>query len=232
MKCANVNAVSTVDVIQAIKGRYSARDFLEKPVSNDTLLAILDAARFSPSGVNTQPWKVIITSDNARKKLGDAIIQAKNANIPENPDYDYYPSEWVEPYKTRRKECGLALYSSLNIQIHEKEKRIAAWYRNYYFFHAPVGLIIHMDRFMSTGSWIDIGMFIQNILLSARAFGLECCPQAAMAEYPDIVRSILNIPNDQKIVCGIAIGYADLSKPVNNYRTARETVESFIRYVD
>lgn len=141
-----------MSVSKAIMGRHSTRAFLDKPVSPEIISQILEIARFAPSGVNTQPWQVVAVTKEYQKRIGDAIVQARDSGIPENPDYHYYPTEWVEPYKSRRKACGLALYSSLHIEMHEKEKRKIAWYRNYYFFGAPAGLLFFLDRNLEKGS--------------------------------------------------------------------------------
>ncbi|MGD9592994.1 MAG: nitroreductase [Candidatus Berkiella sp.] len=226
-KDASSSDATELDVIAAIRDRRSVRAFLNQAVPTDTIHKILEAARFAPSGVNTQPWHVAIIGPKHREKISAAIVKARTNNVPENPDYQYYPTEWVEPYKSRRKACGLALYGALNIAIDDKEKRKAQWYRNYYFFHAPVALIFYIDANMHKGSWMDMGMFIQNVMLSARGFGLETCPQAALAEYPDIIRDHLNLPKSMHIVCGMALGYADWSAPVNQYRTDREEVSTF-----
>ena len=126
-----------LDVHTAIRDRRSVRAFLDKPVPAPLINEILDLARWAPSGVNTQPWKVAILGEATRKMIASKIIDAKNHNIPENPDYHYYPTEWVEPYKSRRKACGLALYGALNIAIGETEKRKVQWYKNYSFFTFP-----------------------------------------------------------------------------------------------
>lgn len=216
-----------LDVITTIRNRQSIRAFLNKEVPYEIISAILEAARFAPSGVNTQPWKVAVLGPLSRQKISHAILQARENQVPENPDYDYYPTEWVDPYKSRRKACGLALYSALNIDKEDTEKRKAQWYRNYTFFDAPVALIFYIDANLQKGSWMDMGMFIQNVMLAARGMGLETCPQAALAEYPDIIRQHTQISAQYHIVCGMALGYADWSAPVNQYRTVREEVEAF-----
>ena len=221
-----------LDVISAIRDRRSVRAFLSTEVSPDILTKILDMAKWGPSGVNTQPWQVAVLGPKLRQSLSDAIIKAREDNVPENPDYDYYPKTWEEPYKSRRKACGLALYSSLNIQIDEVEKRKAQWYRNYHFFDAPVGLIFYLEAKLCKGSWMDTAMFIQNVMLAARAFGLETCAQASMAEYPGIVREHLKLTSDYHIVCGMSMGYADWSAPVNQYRTTRLEVDQFTTWFD
>ncbi len=220
------------EVITAIRDRQSVRAFIEKDVPKELLTKILDTARFAPSGVNTQPWHVAVLGPKHRQLISQAIIEARDKQIPENPDYQYYPDEWFEPYKSRRKACGLALYSALDIQINETEKRKKQWYRNYSFFDAPIALIFYLDGRLCKGSWMDMGMFIQNVMICARGVGLETCPQAALAEYPNIIREHLNIPDSMHIVCGMALGYADWSHPINQYRTTREEVESFTVFHD
>ena len=219
-----------MDVITAIKERRSVRGFLDKPIANELLIQILEAARWAPSGVNTQPWEVAVLGSQIRTKISQEIIQARNASKPENPDYHYYPTEWFEPYKSRRKACGMALYGALNIERGDTEKRKVQWYKNYTFFGAPCALIIYLNGKLCKGSWMDVGMFIQSVMLAARGYGIEACPQAALAEYPDIIRSLLDISPEYHIVCGISLGYADWSIPENQYRTEREAVESFTKW--
>jgi len=221
-----------MEVIQAIKARHSVRAFEKRPVSPDLIKKILDAARYAPSGVNTQPWHVAVLYEKSLKQLGDRILTARAAGTAPNPDYQYYPREWFEPFKTRRLICGKALYGALNIDRKEPEKRLEQWNKNYRFFGAPVGLIVFINQAMQTGSWLDLGMFIQNILLAAEGLDLGTCAQAALAEHPDIVRETLKINEPWSVVCGIAIGYEDKKDPVNQYRTEREDVESFTLWYD
>lgn len=221
-----------LDVINSIVERRSIRAFLSKEVPQSLIIDILNVARFAPSGVNTQPWHVAILGPKTREKITTEIIQLRDANVPENPDYHYYPTEWHEPYKSRRKACGMALYGALNIEISDKEGRKEQWYKNYQFFGAPVALIFYLEAALRKGSWMDMGMFIQNVMLSARAYGLETCPQAALAEYPDVIRQHLNLDASMHIVCGMAMGYADWSHPVNQYRTSRESAQSFTSWHD
>ncbi len=223
---------SSIDVITALRERRSVRAFLSKEVPAESISRILEAARFAPSGVNTQPWKVAVLGPLHRQNISQDIINARENGTTENPDYHYYPTEWEEPYKSRRKACGLALYSALSIKKDDTEQRKAQWYRNYVFFNAPVALIFYIDAKLCKGSWMDMGMFIQNVMLSARGFGLETCPQAALAEYPDIVRNHLNISAAHHIVCGMALGYADWSHPINQYRTERTEVPFFTQWYD
>jgi nitroreductase len=221
-----------MDVIQAIKSRHSVRAFQNKPVSPEIIRQILDAARYAPSAVNTQPWHVAVLQQQTLTVLGDKILAARAAGVESNPDYQYYPHDWFEPFKTRRIACGQALYGALGIDRKDTDRRLEQWNRNYRFFGAPVGLMVFINQSLETGSWMDLGMFIDNIMLAARQFELGTCPQAALAEHPDIVREVLAIAEPWSVVCGIALGYPDEDAPVNQYRTTRENVDNFTLWYD
>ncbi|MEY3182885.1 MAG: hypothetical protein RLZ35_870 [Pseudomonadota bacterium] len=217
-----------MEVLSTILHRQSVRAFLEKPVTALQVRKIFNAAKWAPSGVNTQPWRVVALSGKQKDLLSAQLLEVFDKKVSARPDYHYYPSEWVEPYKSRRKACGLALYSALGIQLGEDEKRHAAWRRNYLFFGAPVGLLFFIDKRLEKGSWLDMGLFLQNIMLAARGMGLETCSQASLAEYPDIIRQFLDISADWSVVCGMALGYADWDHPINQYRTTREAEQTFL----
>jgi nitroreductase len=221
-----------MDVLEAMRGRKSTRAYLDKPVVRTTVESILDAARWAPSGVDSQPWKVAVVTGTTKERISSDLLAARTAKQPENPDYAYYPSAWQEPYKSRRKATGLALYRALNIGKDDPLARLKAWNNNYRFFGAPAGLLFFVDRALAHGAWVDMGMFIENVMLAARAHGLDTCPQASLAEYPDIVRGILNFPNTHALVCGMALGYADANAPANSYRTEREPVNAFTTWHD
>ena len=221
-----------MDVLEAMRGRKSMRAYLDQPVTRATIESIFDAARWAPSGVNCQPWQVAVVTGTTKTRISEALLAARKARQPENPDYAYYPKDWQEPYKSRRKATGLALYQALNIGKDDAFARLKAWNGNYHFFGAPAGLLFFVDRALSQGAWVDMGMFIENVMLAARAHGLETCPQASLAEYPDIVRGILAIPATRALVCGMALGYADAGAPVNSYRTEREPVSAFTTWHD
>jgi len=221
-----------MNVIDAITQRHSVRAFLDRSVPVEAIRAILEAARHAPSGVNTQPWNVAVVMGRTKHRLGEALIAAREAGQAENPDYPYYPETWHDPWSARRKACGLALYKALGISRGDTEGRKKAWYRNYRFFDAPVGLIFHMHRDFRTGSFLDMGMFMENVMLAALEHDLGTCPQASLAEYPDIVRDILGLPSEQVIVCGMAMVYPDPNHPVNRYRLNREPVDAFTSWHD
>ncbi|MEZ5536851.1 MAG: nitroreductase [Thiolinea sp.] len=220
-----------MNVSEAIKNRKSVRAFLDKAVSRETIEAILDTARWAPSGVNTQPWSVFVLSGEKMTALQEQIVERFLSGAKGSMDYHYYPEEWGEPYTTRRKECGIALYGALDIKREDKQRRMDQWIANYRAFGAPVMLFFTIDKHMETGSYMDYGMFLQSVMLAALDHGLTTCPQAALGEYPDLVREYLGLDENQVIVCGMALGYEDTGAPVNNYRTVREEVGSFVTFV-
>lgn len=219
-----------MDILQAIEKRASTRAFLNREVSRETIQSIMNVARWAPSGTNTQPWHVAVLQGQVKQQLSHDIITARQAGVPENPDYQYYTNELFEPYKTRRKECGIALYQALDIKREDTVRRQEVWENNYRFFDAPIGLIFYMDKRLEKGSWLDLGMFIQNVMLAAMEYGLATCPQAALAEYPDLVRKHLDLTQDWNIVCGMSLGYPDSSAAVNSYRTSRISVSEFVKF--
>jgi len=221
-----------MEVIEAIRGRASTRAFLDQPVDKEVIQEILDVARWSPSGANTQPWQVAVVTGEAKRKLGDAMVEACVERREVNSDYNYYADRFPEVYRERQVACGYALYSALGIERSDREARMEQWLRNFHGFGAPTELLFFLDSVLAKGSWIDIGLFLQSVMLAARSYGLETCPQASFADYPDIVREHLGYPESTLVVCGVAIGYPDPSDPVNNYRTERDPVEGFTRWLD
>lgn len=224
-----------MNVLEAIKSRVSTRAFLEQDVSKATIEDILGAARWAPSGTNTQPWNVAVLSGSAKAELCEKMAAKFTAHETGTPDYHYYTvGKLVEPYRTRRFNCGMALYGALGIAREDRTAREAAWLRNYHAFSAPVMLLFFIDKFLEKGSWLDYGMFLENIMLAALEYGLATCPQQALAEYPDLVRDYLGTDYQDKIlICGMALGYADTKAAINNYRTEREDVVNFTRwYID
>lgn len=221
-----------MDALDAIRQRFSARAYLPRPVGRAIVESVLDTARWAPSGVNIQPWKVTVVTGEAKEKLSEVLLAAKKSGVKEEPDYQYYPAKWEEPYASRRKESGLALYRALGIGKDDHEKRMEAWLSNYSFFGAPVGLLFFIDKRLERGSWLDLGMFMQNVMVSAKAHGLDTCPQASFAEFPSTIRKTLEVPETFALACGMAMGYADMTAVVNSYRTKKEPVESFMTWLE
>lgn len=220
-----------MDVTTALTRRSSTRAFLDRPVSDEQVRAVLDAARWAPSGVNIQPWQVAVVRGATKQKLAEALIAAR-AGGPAHPDYQYYPAQWFDPFKERRKQCGLALYQALEIRREDTDRQREAWNNNYRFFGAPVGLLLFLDRRLGQGAWIDMGMFMQSIMLAAQDQGLATCPQASLGEYPDVVRNLLGMDENLALLGGVALGYADPDAAVNRYRTEREPVDAFTRWYE
>jgi nitroreductase len=219
----------------AITSRRSIRAYLDTPVAREDIEAILEVAARAPSGTNTQPWKVHVLTGGARERLGEAILAAYRdpARAQEHTEeYAYYPREWVSPFIDRRRKVGWDLYALLGLTRDNKTGMAAQHGRNYVFFDAPVGLIFTIDRVMEQGSWLDYGMFLQNIMVAARARGLDTCPQAAFTQFHRIVAEQLGLPPNQMLVCGMALGYADPARVENTLVTQREPVSSFAHFID
>lgn len=219
-----------MDVLQAMETRRSIRGFLPTPVPRATVEAILRAAARAPSGSNIQPWRVRVTMGAEKARLSAALRAAHDAGVPAAREYQYYPRTWREPYLARRRATGWGLYSLLGIGKADKARMHAQHGRNYDFFGAPVGLFVTLDRDLEQGSWVDCGMFLQNVMLAARGFGLDTCPQAAFCDHHAIVGRELSIPPEQIMVCGMALGYADPDEPANRLVTEREPLEAFVTF--
>src|SRR5690606_11321070 len=215
-------------VRNAITSRKSTRAFLPTPVAPALIDELLQIAGMAPSGSNIQPWKVHVVTGKARDRLSADLLAAHQQNIPDEREYQYYPVKWRSPYIERRRATGWGLYGSLNIAKGDREATARQHGRNFEFFGAPVVLIFTIDNDMETGSWLDYGMFLQNVMVAARGCGLHTCPQAALANYPRIVKSQLGIGDDQMIVCGMSMGYEDTSDPVNQFQPSRMGLEELV----
>jgi nitroreductase len=222
----------TVQVKDALLRRKSTRAFLDRPVSRELIIKILESARYAPSGVNTQPWQVAVVSGEKKSRLQRQLESAFRNGVQKELDYQYYPSVWEEPYKSRRRACGLQMYDALKIGRQDKQRQQDQWAANYRAFDAPVALFFFLDPPLQTGSFLDYGMFLQSVMLAAVDQGLAVCPQAALAEYPKIVKTFLGYPADSILICGMALGYEDTQSNVNSYRTSREEVETFTRFFE
>lgn len=221
-----------MNIIEALTQRKSVRAFLDKPVSREKIVNILRAARHAPSGTNAQPWQVAVVTGKKKDELTQAMETAFRKDGIGTMDYMYYPLEWIEPYKMRRVSCGSQLYSALNIDRRDKAGRIEQWIANYRAFEAPVILFFFLDSVMKEGSFLDYGMFIQSVMLAALEEELATCPQAALGQYPTLIKDVLGYSQDTILICGMALGYEDKEAPVNNYRTPREEVETFTQFFE
>jgi nitroreductase len=222
-------------VDQLITERHSVRAFLPDPVPAELLQDLFRVAARAPSGTNTQPWKVYVLTGEKKNQLSQKILQAHDHPDPAAPhteEYHYYPLQWTSPYLERRRKVGWDLYALLGLGRDNKAGMHTQHGRNYTFFDAPVGLMFTIDRIMEQGSWLDYGMFLQNLMLAAKARGLDTCPQAAFTQYHRIISEHLSLPDSEMLVCGMSLGYADMSKPENSLQTAREPVSGFVRFME
>ncbi len=220
-----------MQVADVIKARTSIRGFLPTPVTQVEVHALLDAARWAPSGGNLQPWKVIVVAGAAR----DAVIQAAAHTRAAHPrgetiEHPIYPSPVPEPYQSRRMKVGEDMYALLGIPREDKAGRIAWMNRNFSFFDAPVGLFFVIEKAMGHGQWAHLGMFIQSFALVAQERGLSTCMQEAWAMVRPTLHAHFKLDAAEMVYCGMALGHADTTAPVNTLRTERASVESFARF--
>ncbi|MBO0764182.1 MAG: nitroreductase [Hyphomicrobiaceae bacterium] len=221
-----------MSVEEAIVGRHCFRAFLPTAVPRKLIARILEIAGRAPSGSNIQPWKVWVLDGAVKEALSKELTDLYDAGRLGPREYNYYPETWREPYLARRRACGWGLYGLLGIGRADKDKMHAQHRRNFLFFDAPVGLIFSIDRDMEQGSWLDYGMFLENIMIAARPFGLETCPQAAFLNFHDVLQKRLSIPAEQMIVCGMALGYPDPGAEVNAFSPERLKPAEFVTFVE
>jgi len=224
----------TAIVDAAIVTRRSLRAFLPTRVPRQTIEDILAVASRAPSGTNTQPWRVYVLTGEAKTELSRKIMAAHNdpaERARHTEEYAYYPTEWKSPFIDRRRKVGWDLYGLLGIEKTDKARMHAQHGRNYEFFDAPVGLMFTIDRIMQQGSWLDYGMFLQSIMVAARARGLDTCPQAAFMQFHRIITAHIGAPENEQVVCGMSLGFADPEAVENTLITEREPVSSFARFL-
>ena len=222
--------VAAVD--DAIRTRKSVRSFLPTPVDRATVEELLALASRSPSGSNIQPWRVRVIAGDVKDRLTNAILDAvvRDGFEPYQREWNYYPVRWREPFLGRRRKIGWDMYSLLGVGKGDFEGTERARLRNYEFFGAPVGMIFTLDEDLEIGSWLDIGIFLGAVMVAARGRGLDTCPQAAFADFHRIIRALLNIPDNEIIICGMALGHIDPDAPVNALVTERAPVSDFATF--
>ena len=217
-----------MNISEAIDSRMSCRAFLDTPVDERTVRHILEAARRAPSGGNLQPWLVhVLTGKPLAEFLGVVRHELATNPLGEGTEYPVYPPNLHEPYRSRRFQCGEDLYATIGIAREDRAGRLRQFARNYEFFGAPVALFFVVDRRMGMDQWADIGMFMQTIMLLARQHGLHTCAQEAWANWHETVSAQLQLPAEQMLFCGMALGFRDEAAPINRLRTARASVDEF-----
>lgn len=222
-------------VDEAIRSRRSIRAFLPTPVPQQTVADMLSVASRAPSGSNIQPWQTYVLTGQSLTALTTRLLDTFNdpaQRVMHEEEYAYYPREWTEPYQARRRKVGWDLYGLLGIGREDKERMHGQHGRNFRFFDAPVGLIFTIDRHLEQGSWLDYGMFLQSIMVAARARGLDTCAQAAFAMYPRVIAEVLRLPESRMVVCGMALGYADPAAAENQLVTERAPLEDWAHFLN
>ncbi len=221
-----------MNVSEALVTRISCRAFRPDPVDSETVRAIIDGARFAPSGGNLQPWSLFAVSGAPLARIFDDV-RAKMSDTPrgETPEYNVYPPDLKEPYAARRFKCGEDLYASIGIERDDKPGRIRQFRRNFEMFGAPVGLFVYIDRTMGPPQWSDVGMFLQSVMLLAREHGLHTCAQEAWAQWHTTIDEHLKPPAEWMLFCGIALGYMDEDHPINTLRTERAPVDEIVTFL-
>ena len=226
----------TIAIVDAaITSRRSVRAFLPTPVPRQTVADILGVASRAPSGTNTQPWKVYVLTGASRAALSRKIVEVYDdpqAAAAHSEEYQYYPAEWLTPYIERRRKIGWDMYALLGIAKGDKARMHAQLGRNYLFFDAPVGLMFTIDRVMGQGSWLDYGMFLEGVMVAARARGLDTCPQVAFLQFHRIILEHVGASPNEMLVCGMSLGHADPAAIVNSLVTERAPVAEFARFLE
>lgn len=225
------NTKLSAAVDRVMLDRHSIRAFLPTPIAREEIEDILRVASNAPSGNNIQPWRVHVLTGVTLHTLIERVCSAFDAaDGSHTPEYRYYPTEFFEPYLARRRKCGGDLYGVLGIARGEKARMRAQMRKNFEFFGAPVGLMFTIDRRLAQGSWLDYGMFLQNVMLAATARGLATCAQAAWIDYHRIIAELLALPENEQVVAGIALGHADPAAPENALLTGRVPVAEFVSF--
>ena len=229
-----MHGVINMNVKEAFLSRRSVRRFLSKPVPKDKIKNILECSAFAPSGHNIQPWHVYVVTGDKKKKITDEIINSIENGEAKNfkQEFDYYPIEWYEPYISRRRAVGFELYKLLGIAKDDYNARNKQMQENFHFFGAPVGMFITMDRRLAEGTFIDLGMFIQSILVGARGEGLHTCGQVAFTKFHTILSKQLGFSENEMLVCGVSMGYEDESAPENKLRVKKLTHDQFSSFIE
>jgi len=222
-------------VLQALNERSSKRAYIPKPVPKDIQKEILKAANKTPSGANMQPWITYAVSDETiLNSIGDAIISKMQSGVEHDQFIQYYPIDWINPYKKRRIETGVGLYQHMDVDRKDTETRTKMWHDNFKWFGAKTVFFVFTDKTMinnAHGALIDCGAYMQSIMLCAKEFGLDTCPQASTTEYGKVVADVLKVPDNLALLYSIVIGYADTDSKINAYQPPRVKLEENVVFV-
>ena len=221
-----------MNIKQLIESRYSVRSFLDKDVGFEKVKSILDTANSAPSGGNIQPWKVYVLGNNSKNELITQALNNYDTGVQEDIEYEIYPKPLAEEYKKRRSQCAADMYDALSIARDDIDTRLKQVRENFKFFGAPIGMIVTIDKSFAQNGWGHVGMFLQNLWLTAIDEGLGVCLQESWSIYPKTVKKVIDCPDNEMIWCGIAMGYPNNEDPINNYRTSRDSIDTFASFID
>ena len=221
-----------MNIKQLIESRYSVRSFLDKDVGFETVKSILDTANSAPSGGNIQPWKVYVLGNNSKNELITQALNNYDTGVQEDIEFEIYPKPLAEEYKKRRSQCAADMYDALSIARDDIDTRLKQVRENFKFFGAPIGMIVTIDKSFAQNGWGHVGMFLQNLWLTAIDEGLGVCLQESWSIYPKTVKKVINHPDNEMVWCGVAMGYPNIEDPINNYRTSRDNIDTFASFID
>ncbi|WP_269619059.1 nitroreductase [Zhongshania sp. BJYM1] len=221
-----------MNVSDAVKTRRSIRGYKPDPVAPELLKKIFDQARFAPSNCNTQPWHTVVVSGQARKDLQAAMFAEMSAGKAPSPAFAPGDQNLTGVYKDRQYQCAMDYYGTMGIERHEKDKRFALMMKNWEFFDAPHVAFISMPANLGPVNALDVGIYLQTLMLVLVEHGLASCPQGALAFYPDEVFKIANIPEGNGIICGLSFGYEDVGAQINNVTIDRATLDDLVQFIN
>ncbi|MDC0662981.1 nitroreductase [Marinobacter sp. SS21] len=228
-----MNAITQpgVSVIDAIYQRHSVRGFRPDPVPADTLQRVFEQAQQAPSNCNTQPWKVLVASGALRDSLRQGFLDRARAGLPQTPDFSYVGT-FEGDYRTRQVACAVALYGEMGIERGDREGRLRAARRNFEFFDAPHVAFLCMDRSFGATIAVDVGIYVQTLMLAMQANGIGSCAMGSLRAYPDLVRDAFGVDDRLGVLFGLCFGYEDPGVAANRTRTDRESVSDAVVFRD
>lgn len=220
-----------MDVRDAVASRHSCRAFLPTAIPEAIVREIVERAARAPSGGNLQAWRVYAIAGERVESL-KALLAPRMGELPkgEGGEYQIFPTDLKEPHRTRRFAVGEQLYRAIGIPREDRAARYRQFAKNFEFFGAPVGLFFAIDRTMLPAQWADLGGLIQSVMVLARGYGLHTCPQEAWITWQRTMRAFLDLPPELMLFCGMALGYADESAPINAWRSTRAPLEEFATF--
>jgi len=226
-RCTQAEIARCVD--QVLQSRRSTRAYRPDPLPAETVLGILDAAATAPSNSNTQPWRVHVLTDAALRELGDTLVASfREDSLPPSP---HFPDPLPPEFGARQADFATRYYGCLGIDRADAAARSGQTEKNFHFFGAPVGLIFSIDRRLTAHSWLDLGLFVQNVMIAAGARGIATCPQVSFARFHPVIAPRLSMPAEHVTACGMSMGFAETAAPVNQVRMPRQGAREFAQFI-